>query len=831
MEKCAGLYRVFLAIIFCLLYPACVFAADTFTATVPAGTEVTMQDPNAVIPLTIANNSATLRIRQFTVTGDTARYSLSATSASPQGWCVSAVSANSITYALAQSNGKCTSGTTGSEIMPGASLLFNIVILPVAAASDVAGDSFTGITVNSDNGLTLSGTLPTWTRRSLGVTFTALPASVGVGGNITLAMQVLNDSTATQTTVGTILSPPSFSSAIVTNTGGPYYGSTILSADLIDTASTVSVASTAEFPSTGTVRIEGEDICYTGTTATSFTGATRGCNGTTAANHTANAAVYNKVPFSLSSGQMRTITWIYRADSTGSGYFTAVATGSGGTAKSMSVNSNTVVIGAFTASIAISPAQVMSGQAAPVVMTVANNGSTALVNVTPSALSGCPGGATETLASGPAPASVTSLAPGGYAVFQWTYTITGSPGQAYCLTGSAAANGPVSTNTATSNTGNISNYTVVLTPTTVTSGATNVTLAWTLYNGGGNPVRGVNISTPAGGGNWTCGSVTAPALWSGSCGAAVAFASGGAPSDIAPGGSGVFSITFSTTQTVASDTAVTFPVTLTVRGGQSDSIGTLASSVTMTVYRVILANSPAGPINADGSAYYVMTATLANGGVAAAGKTISFTTTNGSLSSSTATTDINGNAVVNLVSPVSTANTSAAVTASYLGASGTDTVSFTGWNKANIQYWGGLAPASVNCGSSYSITMNVKNVSATSMNLGTGSYFAFNDSSSGGSTIYQAFLDSAVSVPAGSIRALTFSSPTSAGGGGGVAVSPNFLTGAFSPIVNSAPPPASGLFFTDGGTNDQYRSVTDAVTVGGACGTVNINIMDWQEMR
>jgi hypothetical protein len=258
----------------------------------------------------------------------------------------------------------------------------------------------------------------------------------------------------------------------------------------------------------------------------------------------------------------------------------------------------------------------------------------------------------------------------------------------------------------------------------------------------------------------------------------------------------------------------------------------------VTPFSIVLAHSPAGPISADGSSFYTMTATLTGVGPVS-GKTITFSTTNGTLSASSAVTDSNGEATVSLISPNSTTDTTADVTAAYLSATGTDTVSFTGWTLANLQYWGGLTTVTppsnttVDCGSSYSFQINVRNISSTTdITLGAGSYFAFNDSSAGGSAEFIAYLDTfPVTIPASTTQTLTFGSATSAGGGGDVSVPTTFIVGTYTPTQNASPPPSSGLFFTDGGTNDQYRSVTDSVTVGGTCGEVNVNTIEWHEMR
>jgi hypothetical protein len=62
-------------------------------------------------------------------------------------------------------------------------------------------------------------------------------------------------------------------------------GGTTLNGLLSDSATTITVVSTADFASSGNIRIEDEIISYTGTTATTFTGCTRGTESSTAASH------------------------------------------------------------------------------------------------------------------------------------------------------------------------------------------------------------------------------------------------------------------------------------------------------------------------------------------------------------------------------------------------------------------------------------------------------------------------------------------------------------------------------------------------------------------
>jgi hypothetical protein len=66
---------------------------------------------------------------------------------------------------------------------------------------------------------------------------------------------------------------------------------TTLSSAIDDDDTTIPVVSTSSFDSTGTIIIDSENITYTGTTSTTFTGATRGAESTTAASHSTGATV------------------------------------------------------------------------------------------------------------------------------------------------------------------------------------------------------------------------------------------------------------------------------------------------------------------------------------------------------------------------------------------------------------------------------------------------------------------------------------------------------------------------------------------------------------
>lgn len=68
---------------------------------------------------------------------------------------------------------------------------------------------------------------------------------------------------------------------------------TTVGVELSSSGTEVTVLSTEGFPSVGTITIDSEIVEYTGKTATSFTGLTRGRYGTTAASHIVTANVYN----------------------------------------------------------------------------------------------------------------------------------------------------------------------------------------------------------------------------------------------------------------------------------------------------------------------------------------------------------------------------------------------------------------------------------------------------------------------------------------------------------------------------------------------------------
>ncbi len=83
-----------------------------------------------------------------------------------------------------------------------------------------------------------------------------------------------------------ILGTQPYSYSVFTGTGTIGCQST-LTGTHTNLVTTINVTSTSGCPSVGVVKVGTEDICYTSTTATTFAGATRGCNATTAASYSA----------------------------------------------------------------------------------------------------------------------------------------------------------------------------------------------------------------------------------------------------------------------------------------------------------------------------------------------------------------------------------------------------------------------------------------------------------------------------------------------------------------------------------------------------------------
>jgi hypothetical protein len=112
-----------------------------------------------------------------------------------------------------------------------------------------------------------------------------------LSGNTTTTQKFL-----TQTGTGSASAAPVWKtlspSDINTQYGAFYYDySTTLNGAISNSDTTITVASTSGFSTTGAMIIDAELITYTGKTATTFTGCTRGAAGSSAASHTTGTAV------------------------------------------------------------------------------------------------------------------------------------------------------------------------------------------------------------------------------------------------------------------------------------------------------------------------------------------------------------------------------------------------------------------------------------------------------------------------------------------------------------------------------------------------------------
>lgn len=499
-----------------------------YTITLPTGTAVTMGDSSVTLPITVNNcqnglfgctSTSTDSIGYVRIDFDPNIYYVSNINElnEPTGWTATAVN----NPGQGQSYIEYT--TTTNKIPVGGSVTFNVTLtgsnngnIPAVAQdlTDLIIDNDTSncqqrtkteMTIANANSnyfcRSSTGNADTWSRLSLYSSITASPSSVGIGGTITVIQTVTNRSSSAQTNV-----QPAIASMTLGN---------------------------------------GLDNNGTGANATLTSGLTP-------------ASVA-----SISSGASATFQWSYSATSTGSLRFCNSAKNGAGpppTATSLTACSSYVSIGNFTASLSISPSQVVSGQNVTVTMTVTNNGSTTITNITPTLTP--PGVAT--LVSGPTPASLGGLIPGESDIFQWVYTITGSVDAVFTFSGYATDNGGVRStpDPAISNQGKISAYSVAVSPNNVCSGSANVTFTFNVRNKGGYPLQQILIGTP----------ITAfvyNAAPSGGCATSWTVSTSGTPtkikfktaSDYVPvNGSCNFSVRYSTIPTVTSNTDYNFRV-------------------------------------------------------------------------------------------------------------------------------------------------------------------------------------------------------------------------------------------------------------------------------
>ena len=216
-------------------------------------------------------------------------------------------------------------------------------------------------------------------------------------------------------------------------------------------------------------------------------------------------------PLNLAPGASGTITYTCATASTNSGtvFFTASVRNSTSSATSRPAVSNTLLVSPLSVEIVASPSPcIFPGDTATFRMDVTNNTGSTISNVTPSALTRL-GTATIGAFSGPAPASVASLANGVKTSFTWTAPVTGVVPAAgakptFWVTGSASANsGAIISPVANSITEDLDDYLAAVAPVTaLNAGSSNAEINWSVINRGCNVVREVQILVPSG---WTFG--------------------------------------------------------------------------------------------------------------------------------------------------------------------------------------------------------------------------------------------------------------------------------------------------------------------------------------
>ena len=512
----------------------------------------------------------------------------------------------------------------------------------------------------------------------------------------------------------------------------------------------------------------------------------------------------------LASGAFDVITYTYQAATEGTATFYGSAANSSVT--SDEEQSNEVVIGDFTALLEAAPTSIVAGQDVTVRLRVYNNTGGTLGNVRPSTL-GFVGGATVDSFSGPSPAVVASLPDGSTTTFEWTYTITGTVGSTYAFTGTASANGPLTTNVAQSNSGSLSEFSGFVTPPRVGVGtATPLDLVFTVANKGGVTINQIEFTlptgfTPSGGSGETIGSVGVPCSWGYSGGT---FTPGGGCGGLPTGGTAALTITFSAIPSPSIETDYSFHVDLcsgsrcTTGGGapRQDWEGAIDIPFTITPYRIEMEADPT-TIPANGVSTSIITATVYQGSTPLANADVVFATTGteGTLSSYGGTTDANGVITVTFTSPVDSSDSTATIIATYLTTEGQVSIALTGVTGPNPQYVGGsLSPTAVLRGDTVAFSMDVINTGGQTITLTASSTFTFTD----GTYIYSANLAAQTVVPTDTTRALTLTSAV---------VNAGFAAGNYDPVLR--------LVGTEPGQT--YDRPTDQVTVTAPPATVQFS--------
>jgi outer membrane protein assembly factor BamB len=243
-----------------LLLPAAALAQNAWTVTPVEGSAVMGEISSLLFEVRNASTS-TRSINEVSLSVDTASYDIDGGDA-PVGWTVSTIDRKErrITYTA---SGAC--GSAG--IAPGASVRLTLRLVGVPANADVTdalvgGNSPTKASMARDtcSGTTFTGdpTQARWKRVGLSGSFTVLPRTLQVGGNVSVQLVVVNRSLATQS--GITLSGP-------TVVGGAAFGKVVQAFS----PATLSLAPGASGAFTGKLQATGEGTSVFRATAANAT--------------------------------------------------------------------------------------------------------------------------------------------------------------------------------------------------------------------------------------------------------------------------------------------------------------------------------------------------------------------------------------------------------------------------------------------------------------------------------------------------------------------------------------------------------------------------------
>ena len=177
-------------------------------------------------------------------------------------------SLTSCTYSSTTGSATVTVEKTNHGLQVGDYIIFTSATTPGSPTTGYNSSSFT------TNAFEVLST-PTYGTFTITMATTETGTGVSAGGTLTVAPYI---------TIGPVTQTPAY------GWGTGYFGGSIpgsitttLNGGINASATTITVASTTSFPTSGTIDIDTELVTYSGKTATTFTGCTRGASGTTAA--------------------------------------------------------------------------------------------------------------------------------------------------------------------------------------------------------------------------------------------------------------------------------------------------------------------------------------------------------------------------------------------------------------------------------------------------------------------------------------------------------------------------------------------------------------------